>query len=143
MMNVINGGVHAQNPLDVQEFMIVPAGAGSFSDALQMGVEIFHVLKGVLKDKGLASGVGDEGGFAPQISSRGRQSTCSWPLSIRRATSRARTYGRPSTRRPASFTRTELPHRGQYVERGADGRFLRIAHRRLPDHLHRGRLRAE
>ena len=49
--------------------MIVPAGAGSFSDALRMGVEIFHVLKGVLKDKGLASGVGDEGGFAPQISS--------------------------------------------------------------------------
>ncbi len=69
MMNVINGGAHAQNPLDVQEFMIVPAGAGSFSDALQIGVEIFHVLKGVLKDKGLASGVGDEGGFAPQISS--------------------------------------------------------------------------
>jgi enolase len=69
MMNVINGGVHAQNPLDVQEFMIVPAGAASFGDALQMGVEVFHVLKGVLKEKGLASGVGDEGGFAPQISS--------------------------------------------------------------------------
>ncbi len=69
MMNVINGGAHAQNPLDVQEFMIVPAGAASFGDALQMGVEVFHVLKGVLKDEGLASGVGDEGGFAPQISS--------------------------------------------------------------------------
>ena len=69
MMNVINGGAHAQNPLDVQEFMIVPLGAGSFSEALRMGVEVFHVLKGVLKEKGLASGVGDEGGFAPQISS--------------------------------------------------------------------------
>ena len=69
MMNVINGGAHAQNPLDVQEFMIVPAGGGSFGEALRMGVEVFHVLKGVLKDKGLASGVGDEGGFAPQISS--------------------------------------------------------------------------
>jgi enolase len=69
MMNVINGGAHAQNPLDVQEFMIVPLGANSFKEALRMGVEIFHVLKGVLKEKGLASGVGDEGGFAPQISS--------------------------------------------------------------------------
>ena len=69
MMNVINGGAHAQNPLDVQEFMIVPVGADSFSEALRMGVEVFHVLKGVLKEKGLASGVGDEGGFAPQISS--------------------------------------------------------------------------
>jgi enolase len=69
MMNVINGGAHAQNPLDVQEFMIVPVGADSFAEALRMGVEVFHVLKGVLKEKGLASGVGDEGGFAPQISS--------------------------------------------------------------------------
>jgi enolase len=69
MMNVINGGAHAQNPLDVQEFMIVPIGAETFRDALRMGVEIFHVLKGVLKEKGLASGVGDEGGFAPNISS--------------------------------------------------------------------------
>jgi enolase len=69
MMNVINGGAHAQNPLDVQEFMIVPVGACSFSEALRMGVEVFHVLKRVLKEKGLASGVGDEGGFAPQISS--------------------------------------------------------------------------
>jgi enolase len=69
MMNVINGGAHAQNPLDVQEFMIVPVGAQSFSEALRMGVEVFHTLKGVLKEKGLASGVGDEGGFAPQISS--------------------------------------------------------------------------
>lgn len=69
MMNVINGGAHAQNNLDVQEFMIVPAGADSFKEAIRMGAEIFHTLKGVLKDKGHVTGVGDEGGFAPQISS--------------------------------------------------------------------------
>ena len=84
MMNVINGGAHAQNPLDIQEFMIVPAGASSFAEALRMGVEVFHVLKGVLKDKGLASGVGDEGGFAPQISST-RQAIEMLVLSIEKA----------------------------------------------------------
>lgn len=67
MMNVINGGAHAQNSLDVQEFMIVPVGAGSFREAIRVGVEVFHTLKGVLKDQGYATGVGDEGGFAPQI----------------------------------------------------------------------------
>ena len=84
MMNVINGGAHAQNPLDIQEFMIVPAGASSFREALRMGVEVFHVLKGVLKEKGLASGVGDEGGFAPQISST-RQAIEMLVLSIEKA----------------------------------------------------------
>ncbi|MGD0228785.1 MAG: phosphopyruvate hydratase [Syntrophorhabdales bacterium] len=84
MMNVINGGAHAQNALDVQEFMIVPVGAGTFAEALRMGVEVFHVLKGVLKEKGLASGVGDEGGFAPQISSA-RQAIDMLMLSIEKA----------------------------------------------------------
>lgn len=69
MMNVINGGAHAQNDLDAQEFMIVPAGADCFKEAIRMGVEVFHTLKGVLKDKGYSTGVGDEGGFAPQIAS--------------------------------------------------------------------------
>jgi enolase len=69
LMNVINGGAHAQNSLDVQEFMIAPAGAESFGEALRMGTEVFHTLKGVLKDKGYSTGVGDEGGFAPQIAS--------------------------------------------------------------------------
>jgi enolase len=67
LMNVLNGGAHADNGLDVQEFMLVPAGAGSFSDALRMGVEIFHTLKRLLKDQGLSTGVGDEGGFAPAL----------------------------------------------------------------------------
>jgi enolase len=69
MMNVINGGAHAQNSLDIQEFMIVPVGTDSFREAIRMGVEVFHTLKGVLKDKGYSTGVGDEGGFAPQIAS--------------------------------------------------------------------------
>ncbi|HWJ31013.1 MAG TPA: phosphopyruvate hydratase, partial [Gaiellaceae bacterium] len=64
MMNVINGGAHAQNSLDLQEFMVVPAGAESFSEGLRVGVEVFHSLKGVLHERGLATGVGDEGGFA-------------------------------------------------------------------------------
>jgi enolase len=69
MMNIVNGGAHADNNLDVQEFMIVPAGAESFSESLRIGVETFHSLKSVLKKKGYATGVGDEGGFAPNVKS--------------------------------------------------------------------------
>src|SRR5439155_15709093 len=67
--NVLNGGVHADNGLDVQEFMLVPAGAESFSSALRIGAEIFQALKALLKEKGLSTGVGDEGGFAPLLGS--------------------------------------------------------------------------
>ncbi len=69
MMNLINGGVHADNPLDPQEFMVCPVGFESFAQALRAGVEVFHALKEILKKKGLSTGVGDEGGFAPAISS--------------------------------------------------------------------------
>jgi len=68
-MNIINGGAHADNTLDPQEFMIVPHGAPTFAEALRMGVEVFHTLKGLLKKKGLATSVGDEGGFAPDLRS--------------------------------------------------------------------------
>jgi len=67
MMNVLNGGVHADNPVDFQEYMVMPVGFRAFSDALRAGVEVFHTLHKVLKDRGLVSGVGDEGGFAPQL----------------------------------------------------------------------------
>lgn len=67
MMNIINGGVHADNNLDIQEFMIVPTGFSSFSEALKSAVEVFHTLKGILKKKGLNTSVGDEGGFAPML----------------------------------------------------------------------------
>jgi enolase len=69
MMNVINGGVHAANSIDLQEFMVVPAGAKSFAEALQIGAETYHALKNVLKKQGLATAVGDEGGFAPDLPS--------------------------------------------------------------------------
>jgi enolase len=69
MMNVLNGGSHSDAPIDIQEFMIMPVGASSFSEALRMGCEIFHALKKVLKDQGLSTAVGDEGGFAPNLPS--------------------------------------------------------------------------
>jgi enolase len=69
MMNVLNGGAHADNKVDFQEFMVMPTGASSFSDGLRMGVEVFHALKRTLHDQGLSTAVGDEGGFAPDLDS--------------------------------------------------------------------------
>jgi enolase len=69
MMNIVNGGEHADNPIDIQEFMIMPVGADSIADAVRMGSEIFHTLKKELSAAGLSTGIGDEGGFAPDISS--------------------------------------------------------------------------
>ncbi|MBM3215357.1 phosphopyruvate hydratase [Candidatus Poribacteria bacterium] len=69
MMNIVNGGAHADNNVDLQEFMVMPAGASSFSEALRMGVEVFHALKSVLKKRGYNTSVGDEGGFAPDLKS--------------------------------------------------------------------------
>ena len=69
MMNILNGGSHADNKIDFQEFMIVPVGADTFSEAFRMGIEVFHNLKKVLKSKGYSTNVGDEGGFAPEIKS--------------------------------------------------------------------------
>ena len=69
MFNVINGGMHADNNIDFQEFMVMPLGAASYREALQWGVEIYHSLKSVLKDRGMSTTVGDEGGFAPNLSS--------------------------------------------------------------------------
>jgi enolase len=69
MMNILNGGAHADNNVDFQEFMVMPVGAPSFSEALRWGVEVFHALKGVLKKRGYSTAVGDEGGFAPSVKS--------------------------------------------------------------------------
>ncbi|MDB5701854.1 MAG: phosphopyruvate hydratase [Sphingomonadales bacterium] len=69
MMNIVNGGMHADNPIDFQEFMVMPVGADSIFDAVRMGAEIFHTLRGKLHDKGLSTSVGDEGGFAPNLAS--------------------------------------------------------------------------
>ncbi len=69
MMNILNGGEHADNNVDIQEFMVMPVGAENFREALRMGAEIFHSLKSVLKEKGYNTAVGDEGGFAPNLKS--------------------------------------------------------------------------
>jgi enolase len=69
MMNILNGGAHSDAPIDFQEFMIIPKGAPSFSEALRYGTEVFHALKGVLKERGLSTAIGDEGGFAPKLDS--------------------------------------------------------------------------
>jgi len=71
MMNILNGGAHSDNSVDFQEFMVAPYGASSFAEALRMGAEVFHTLKGVLKKKGYSTAVGDEGGFAPNLKSNG------------------------------------------------------------------------
>jgi enolase len=76
MMNIINGGAHADNSVDLQEFMVVPFGAGKFSEALRMGVEVFHTLKKVLSKKGYSTAVGDEGGFAPNLKSNEEAIEC-------------------------------------------------------------------
>ena len=69
MMNILNGGAHADSNVDFQEFMVMPVGAASFSEGLRIGVEIFHALRSILKKSGLSTGVGDEGGFAPNLRS--------------------------------------------------------------------------
>ncbi len=76
MMNVINGGAHAENSLDFQEFMIVPHGAPTFSEALRYGSEVFHALKAILHKQGLSTAVGDEGGFAPPLRSHEEALDC-------------------------------------------------------------------
>ena len=67
MMNILNGGAHADNNVDIQEFMITPIGAATFTEALRWGAEVYHALKSVIKQRGLSTGVGDEGGFAPDL----------------------------------------------------------------------------
>ncbi|WP_027358847.1 phosphopyruvate hydratase [Desulforegula conservatrix] len=76
MMNIINGGAHASNKLDIQEFMIIPVGAKNVTEAIRMGAEVFHNLKNILKSKGMSTAVGDEGGFAPDLSSNEEAITC-------------------------------------------------------------------
>ncbi len=76
MMNILNGGSHADNSIDFQEFMIMPVGASSFTEALRMGAEVFHNLRSVLKSKGMSTNVGDEGGFAPNLGSNEEALTC-------------------------------------------------------------------
>ena len=140
MMNILNGGAHADSNVDVQEFMIAPIGAPTFAEALRSGAEVYHALKSVLKKKGLSTGLGDEGGFAPSLDSnraaldliaRGRQRR---PASPSAPTSRW-----PWTsRRPSSTTTASYGFEGGSKSARRDDRLLHRARRRLPDRLHRG-----
>ena len=142
MMNILNGGVHADNPIDFQEFMVMPVGAETIADAVRMGAEIFHTLKGALKDAGLSTSVGDEGGFAPAIASTEDA------LDYRdegdrqgRIPSRRRCLHRPRSGRHGILPRRKIPSRraGEGDRLGRDGAGFRASGRRIPDHLHRGR----
>ena len=103
MMNILNGGAHADSSVDFQEFMVMPLGAASFGDALRMGAEIFHTLRGILKKKGYATGVGDEGRLRaePEVEPRSARRRARGGRAGR-ATRRARTSSSRSTSRPAS-----------------------------------------
>ena len=120
MMNILNGGEHADNNVDIQEFMIAPVGAPSFSEALRMGAEVYHNLKKVLVGRNLSAGVGDEGGFAPISSRTRRRSVSSSRRSSRRDTHLAEmfswhsTWPRPSSSKTASNAPTgQSPNGGR------------------------------
>lgn len=110
MMNIINGGEHADNNIDVQEFMVLPVGATSFKEALRTGAEIFHNLKSVLQSKGLNTAVGDEGGFARTLVRMKKQSLPSSKRSKKPVTNQALTYSSVWTLLPLSSTKTVNTH---------------------------------
>ena len=124
MMNIINGGAHANNSLDIQEFMILPVGAPSFREALRYGAEIFHTLKKILHDRGLSTAVGDEGGFAPDLRvQRGGARDHPARRSRRPATRPARTSTWASTCASSEFFkdgRYELESREARASRAAE-----------------------
>ena len=140
MMNILNGGAHADTNVDIQEFMIAPIGAPTFREALQQGAEVYHALKSVLKKKGLATGVGDEGGFAPDLpqqpgrarpdrrGGRSRPASSSAPTSCSRSTSP----------RASSATKKTYTFEGKHEVRRRDDRLLRRPGRVVPDRLDRG-----
>ena len=142
MMNVLNGGAHADNSVDFQEFMVVPAGAATFSECLRVGTEVFHALKGHLKSQGLNTAVGDEGGFAPDLSSNEAA------LEALVAGIEAAGYAPgedvfialdPATSEIFSRRLLRAHARGPLAHRRRAGRLLGRRRRSLPDRLDRGR----
>ena len=106
MMNIINGGEHADNNVDIQEFMIMPVGAPNFKEGLRMVSEVFHHLKSILKEKGYATGVGDEGGFAPNLQSNEEAIELIIRAIEKESTNREKIFSSPLIPRQAPFTRT-------------------------------------
>jgi enolase len=141
MMNIVNGGSHADNNVDIQEFMIMPVGAPSFSEALRHGAEIFHALKAVLRGRGLATAVGDEGGFAPDLPSN--EAALDNPCGDRAG----RFQGRPRRRPGAGRGQLGVSLRGRLPPEASENREFAqpgsaITLRNwcaLPDRLDRGR----
>ncbi|MGI4850819.1 MAG: phosphopyruvate hydratase [Janthinobacterium lividum] len=113
LMNILNGGAHADNPIDIQEFMIVPVGASCFKEALQMGAEVFHTLKKVLSEAGHNTNVGDEGGFAPNLS--GSDQALSF---ITKAIEKAGYRPQEQIALALDVAATEFYHQGQYILKG-------------------------
>ncbi len=142
MMNVVNGGVHADNSIDLQEFMIMPVGAASFAEALRWGVETYHALSGVLHERGLSTGVGDEGGFAPDLDSN--EEAVRILVEAIEAAGRVPGEEIAIAMDPAAselYRDGSLPagRRGAEPLLGRDGRILGRPGRPLPDRLARGR----
>ena len=142
MMNVLNGGAHADNKVDFQEFMVVPCGAPSFSECLRMGAEVFHALKRTLHERGLSTAVGDEGGFAPDLDSN-EEALKMLVAGIEAAGLRARRgrgdRARPGRERALRRRRVRARARGPHAERGRAGRLLGRPLGALPDRVDRGR----
>ena len=143
MMNILNGGVHADNSVDLQEFMVVPVGARTFADALRMGAEVFHTLKKVLAERGQSTAIGDEGGFAPRLGSN-EEAVEAILTAIERAGYKAGTQVALALDPAAS----EFYEDGAYVfrksrrpaaQRRGDGRLLCGLVPALPDRIDRGR----
>jgi enolase len=139
MMNILNGGAHADSSVDFQEFMVMPAGMASFADALRAGTEIFHTLRGILKKKGHSTGVGDEGGFAPNLKSN-REALDIVLEAIGQAGLRAGTGHIPGARRRIKRALGRRPLRVQEVggtdaDVGANGRDVRRMGPRVSDRL--------
>ena len=127
MMNVINGGVHADNTIDLQEFMIVPVGAASFSEAMRWGVETYHTLKKVLDEQGLSTAVGDEGGFAPNLASNEDALKVlieAIEAGGLQAGRRHRHRGRPGGERVLQGRALRARRRGSRARQRSDGRLL-------------------
>ena len=142
MMNVINGGAHADNSVDFQEFMVVPVGASSFSECLRMGAEVFHHLKAWLHDQGMGGGVGDEGGFAPNLASN-EAALEALVAAIEAGRLRARRAGRdrhgPRHLRALRGRRLRPRRGGPQALRRRAGRLLGRRRGPVPDRLDRGR----